>query len=274
MSEIIQAGFGAILRRRREELKLSLDDVAASTRIRKTYLHALEEENLPALPGTAYSIGFLRIYARHLGLPVESLLSSLAANERDNDRGASTAVGNDHQQSSPKDRPKGRGGRLLLLLLLLGMIAAAYYFLRPGLPVAPKSPIALAPLENKPVPAVSPQPQVVPPVAVQAPPQEQAVGSEQPAIPVTELPVLPAEGAVVRMLPVSSGVMKVSLDNQEIREYQLQPDQSLNWKVTKSLSCELSTPGLVRVWVDQQEIALSEYPAFILKAGSQQSQRQ
>lgn len=70
---------------------------------------------------------------------------------------------------------------------------------------------------------------------------------------------------MVRMLPISAGLMKVSLDSQEQREYQLQPDQSLNWKVTRSLACELSAPGLVRVWVDQQEVAVAEYPAFVFR---------
>lgn len=276
MSEISQKGFGAILRRRREELKLSLDDVAASTRIRKTYIHALEEENLSVLPGAVYSIGFLRIYARQLGLSAESLISSLETEARGDDQGASLTTGS-AQPSSAKSRKRTSGWLWLLLLLLLSGIAAAIYFvLMPELPVASKPPVAVAPLvENQPVPAVATvQPQAVPPAVGLPPAQEQPAGAEPVAVPITELPVLPAGGAIVRMLPVASGVMKVSLDDQEAREYQLQPDQSLNWKVSKSLSCELSAPGLVRVWVDQQEITLSEFPAFILKAGSQQEPRQ
>lgn len=268
MSGIDQTGFGASLRRRREELKLSLDDVAASTRIRKAYLQALEEENLPALPGIAYTIGFLRIYARHLGLPGEALVAGLTANERNDERASSTSSGSDQFQASSKGRHKSKGGRLLLLLLLLGALTAAYYFLQPGRMLAPKPAETIALVESKPQPAASISPQVTPPPVVSSP-APPAV-SEQPAVPVTELPVLPAGGAVVRMLPVSSGVMKVSLDNQEIREYQLQPDQSLNWKVSKSLACELSAPGLVRVWVDQQEIVLAEFPSFLLKSGPQQ----
>src|SRR5512139_3854993 len=81
MSEITQNGFGAALRRRREELGLSLNDMAASTRVHKTYLQALEEENLRMLPGTAYTVGFMRIYARELGLPVAPLLAALHGNE-------------------------------------------------------------------------------------------------------------------------------------------------------------------------------------------------
>lgn len=271
MSEINQLRFGASLRQRREELKLSLDDVAASTRIRKTYLQALEEENLGALPGIAYTIGFLRIYARQLGLPAEPLLSSLAGTDAD-DLAVLPSVGGDYSQPSRKGKRKGRGGRLLLvlLMLLLAAVAATYIFMKPGVSVVSTPQETTAPPESSPVPAAAqpqPQPQAnVPAAAPQAAP-------EQPVVPVAELPVLPGGGAVVRMLPVSAGIMKVSLDNQEQREYQLLPEQSLNWKVTGSLACELSTPGLVRVWVDQQEIAVAEYPAFLLKVGAQQEPR-
>ncbi|MHB8708348.1 MAG: hypothetical protein ACYC9I_05695, partial [Desulfuromonadales bacterium] len=113
------------------------------------------------------------------------------------------------------------------------------------------------------VDTMPPPAQVDPPMAVPAPVQAQE------EVVVAELPVIPAGGAVVRMLPVAAGVMKVSLDNQELREYQLQPEQSLNWKVTGSLACELSAPGLVRVWVGQQEIPVTEYSAFVLKGSTQ-----
>jgi len=276
MSEINQVGFGASLRQRREELKLSLDDVAASTRIRKTYLHALEEENLRALPGVAYTVGFLRIYARQLGLPAEPLLSALAGTEADGTRVILPSIGGDYPQPSRKSSRKGKGGRLLILILVLLLAAAAaiYIFMKPEAPVVPTPQVTTALPESAPTSAeVKPQPQATSPVPVQQPVPEPPAVPEQPAVPVAELTVLPPGGAVVRMLPGSAGVMKVSLDNQEVREYQLQPEQSLNWKVAESLACELSAPGLVRVWVDQQEVAVAEYSAFILKGGPPQGQR-
>lgn len=267
MTEFKKTGFGATLRQRREELTLSLDDLAASTRIRKTYLQALEEENLPALPGAAYVIGFLRIYARQLGLPVEPLLSSLAGNAENEDRVDLTSTGGELTRSPNKNRKRGKGGRLLILIgLLLFLIGvAAYVYLSPGTSAPPPAPVtAVNTPESAPaVDTMLPPAQVAPPMAVPAPVQAQE------EVVVAELPVIPAGGAVVRMLPVAAGVMKVSLDNQELREYQLQPEQSLNWKVTGSLACELSTPGLVRVWVGQEEIPVSEYPAFILKGNTQ-----
>ena len=265
MTEFKQSGFGAVLRRRREELGLSLNDLAASTRIRKTYLQALEEENLRMLPGVAYSIGFLRIYARQLGVPVEPLLAALAGDETLGENDVLPMLGGDLTRGAKKTKGKKKLGRLLVLLSLLLLATVGYLYLK-------KRPQAISP---PPAPISSPesssstraaQKSAVEPLVAAQPAAVPATGQGQPAAAPVELPVIPATGAVVRMLPVAAGTMKVSLDNQEVREYQLLPDQSLNWKVSASLAVELSAPGLARIWVDQQEIAVAEQSVFILKS--------
>src|SRR6201996_6754530 len=42
--------------------------VSRALKIRKDHLEALEEDRLEDLPGKTYAIGFIRSYARHLGL--------------------------------------------------------------------------------------------------------------------------------------------------------------------------------------------------------------
>jgi hypothetical protein len=68
------------------------------------------------------------------------------------------------------------------------------------------------------------------------------------------------------MRAVSAGEMKVTLDGQESRTYQLAPEQQLNWKVSGQLQLELSAPGLVRCWVGEQELPLTEHSAVRLVA--------
>jgi hypothetical protein len=60
---------GAYLKRRREDLGLTLRDVAAKTRVRTTYLEHIENERLSDLPAPVYLRGFVREFARVLGLP-------------------------------------------------------------------------------------------------------------------------------------------------------------------------------------------------------------
>ncbi|RAI59155.1 DUF4115 domain-containing protein [Roseicella frigidaeris] len=59
---------GAELRDARLALGLSIEDLARSLRIRRGYLEALEAGRLAELPAPAYATGFVRAYARALGL--------------------------------------------------------------------------------------------------------------------------------------------------------------------------------------------------------------
>ncbi len=60
-------GVGGALRKRREQLGWSLEDVAAYLRIRDAYLDALETGKADVLPAEVYTLGFLRAYAQALG---------------------------------------------------------------------------------------------------------------------------------------------------------------------------------------------------------------
>ncbi len=65
---------GRKLSEARVQLGLSIEDVAERIRVRREFLEALEEMNPKLLPGKAYTLAFLRSYARELGLPVEDLV--------------------------------------------------------------------------------------------------------------------------------------------------------------------------------------------------------
>lgn len=68
---------GDVLRIQREKKGLSLREVEEATKIRMKYLIAMEADDFDALPGKAYVIGFLRTYARFLGINDEELVHSL-----------------------------------------------------------------------------------------------------------------------------------------------------------------------------------------------------
>jgi cytoskeleton protein RodZ len=60
--------FGAKFRQARESKELSLDDISNVTKISARMLQAIEEENFDQLPGGVFNKGFIRAYAKHLGL--------------------------------------------------------------------------------------------------------------------------------------------------------------------------------------------------------------
>lgn len=59
---------GALLRATREGLGRSVQDIADATRIKRAYLEAVEELRLEDLPSRPFTIGYVRAYARALGL--------------------------------------------------------------------------------------------------------------------------------------------------------------------------------------------------------------
>ena len=65
-----------MLRAAREQQGLSLDDVAARTRVRPALLRALEEGRYDALPGPVYTRGFLKLYARAVGLDPAAVVAA------------------------------------------------------------------------------------------------------------------------------------------------------------------------------------------------------
>lgn len=65
---------GELLKNKREERGLSLEEVCRATKIRKEFLKALEEGNYQLLPPPPFLKGFIRSYASFLDLPVDKLL--------------------------------------------------------------------------------------------------------------------------------------------------------------------------------------------------------
>jgi cytoskeleton protein RodZ len=68
---------GATLRQARASLGYSLDQAAAATHIRRSFLVAIESDNLAALPPPVYARGILRTYALYLNLDPGPLLNSM-----------------------------------------------------------------------------------------------------------------------------------------------------------------------------------------------------
>jgi len=65
---------GQYLRREREARSVSLEEISRGTRISRPYLEALERDDFHFFSKRDYTLGFLRGYARHLGLDPDEIL--------------------------------------------------------------------------------------------------------------------------------------------------------------------------------------------------------
>jgi cytoskeleton protein RodZ len=109
---------GADLQTARLNLGWDIAAVAASLRIRRPYLEALEEGRLGDIPGTAYAVAFLRSYARILGLDVEEMTRRF--------RQETTEVNRRPELSFPAPVPE-RGVPATALVLIGAVLAIAAY---------------------------------------------------------------------------------------------------------------------------------------------------
>ena len=67
--------FGEKLKLEREKKKMTLEDIAATTKISTRMLHALEEDKFTQLPGGIFNKGFVRAYARTVGLDEDQTIA-------------------------------------------------------------------------------------------------------------------------------------------------------------------------------------------------------
>jgi cytoskeleton protein RodZ len=67
--------FGEKLKLEREKKKMTLDEVSATTKISTRMLHALEEDKFGQLPGGIFNKGFVRAYARTIGLDEDQAIA-------------------------------------------------------------------------------------------------------------------------------------------------------------------------------------------------------
>lgn len=171
--------FGERLRREREMRGITLDEIAESTKIARRHLESLEKEDFDSLPGGIFNRGFVRSYARYLGIDEEQAVADYAAAASD-----PPVVENKFplEVAEPDPELNPRRSVLPLILALLALVAVLAIFWarnrsrssesqesgaaaastpRPSIPS--QTPLASPPVptpqaENTPAPAAAPAP--------------------------------------------------------------------------------------------------------------------
>jgi cytoskeleton protein RodZ len=154
--------FGEWLRRQREMREISLRDIADRTKISLRYLEAMEADRFDLLPAPIFAKGFLREYARYVGLsPDEVVNHYLAVHQPEelDQPGDATLMAMER-----KRRKKGRSWTWGLFLLLAGALLLALVALFSWLADRREEAPAAAPPQVV-APQPSPQPAAAPPPA-------------------------------------------------------------------------------------------------------------
>ena len=120
--------FGERLRREREMRGVTLDEISVSTKIARRHLEALETENFDSLPGGIFNRGFVRAYAKFLGIDEEQAVADYVSASGEQSR----PEPNFAQQiaaatSEPQLNPRRSSLPLILALLALVVVLAIFW---------------------------------------------------------------------------------------------------------------------------------------------------
>ena len=191
---------GELLRQTRESYGGEIDRIAATLRIRGSYLTAIEESRYSQLPGPVYALGFVRAYANHLGLDGEEAV------RRFKQEATGFDVPRDLTFPVPLSERSIPGGTMLLAAFILAICGyGLWYYLSTAERARPERVAAVPPELVVPSPSttsaapptadaspqqVTDQPTVPPPPSVTNAPVETAAPS--PPAPVPPAPVVAA----------------------------------------------------------------------------------
>ncbi|MCX5905627.1 MAG: helix-turn-helix domain-containing protein [Deltaproteobacteria bacterium] len=141
---------GQYLKRERESRSVSLEELSQGTRMNPSYLEALERDDFQFFPQKEYIEGFLKSYARYLGLETDETLrryhiQAELANRREIFKQMSLFGGQENVEEelksleSPQKVPqpkffgKSGGRKILLQVAMLGAALALSFYIWHGL---------------------------------------------------------------------------------------------------------------------------------------------
>jgi hypothetical protein len=248
---------GAALRAARESLDLAVEDIAQATRVRPAHIASLEAFDLAALPARPFVIGYVRAYARALGLETEAVVARFRQEAPDVD---------DRLRAPSGLSGTGRrfGALALSVVLLIAAVVgwnivrhaavAPHHEARPAVRAAPNRPAAGPTVLGAPLPA--------PPEAT-APPTYETPGlaaspAPGPAPDPTGAPFVaggavygaPAAGAHLILQASKPTSLVVRGEGGILFARQLAAGEAWRAPMTAGLVADVGNPASVQVFVD------------------------
>jgi cytoskeleton protein RodZ len=225
---------GQFLRAERQEKNIALEKIAIETRVSVDILRAIEKEDYKRLPAEVYIKGFLRAYARAVGIDGDEVVERYMASWE-------TGV-----ESSSEGSEKQRFGQnlwLRLALVIIGfaaLIAAALYTMSANDEKTEPLPEPKAQANTKPVPEKS-----EPLKAVNAPAKADK-----------EAPVKKTLKHMLEVSAVEKTWMKVIIDGGQPKVYQLKPGDALTLEASSDFNLLIGNAGGVKLLFDQKTVAV------------------
>jgi len=120
--------FGEELRKQREIRGISLKEIADATKIGKRYLEAIEKNDFAALPAPVFSRGFVREYARYLGLTPDEMVDRYMHFVRSDAERNQELPESLRERGSMVEIPSRAGRNLWIFALVLFILTAGIWW--------------------------------------------------------------------------------------------------------------------------------------------------
>ncbi|MDO9474572.1 MAG: helix-turn-helix domain-containing protein [Caulobacter sp.] len=141
---------GAALKAAREFRGLSLQDVADQTRIRRTYLAAVEDMRLDELPSRPFAVGYVKAYAKLLGLDPDEAVARFKDTSPDPDEPLRAPVGVRRERDPRLGVVMAVGAFIISAIILWNIAQRAISEEAPVAPVVQEASSASTPIEADP----------------------------------------------------------------------------------------------------------------------------
>ncbi len=233
---------GEILKKRREELGRDIQEIADLLKIRADCIRAIEEDAFEKLPAPVYTLGYIRCYARYLGIDADPIVEYYSKNL--SQPRASTII---PIAFSQKKSPLISYAIVVLLGVVAALFLAVYFRQRPA------GNAAVAPVK---------------PETVEAAPAAPAATSSAPASPpLTSAPAAAQTEAGTHTLSVTASRttwMLLRFSGGKTEELMMKPGESRNWSFADSLSMKVGNAGGIRISLDGKDLGAPGLPGQVL----------
>ena len=120
---------GEKLRQAREEKGLSLSEVADQTRISSLYLESIENDDYRILPGGIFNKGFVKSYAKYVGINEQEALQDYAHLVAETQGPPGEDVKTYRPEVLTDDRTGSMAPTIITALIILGLMTGGILFL-------------------------------------------------------------------------------------------------------------------------------------------------
>ncbi len=260
MGDLLQ-NFGESLKKSRQEKGLTPKDVAEATRIPAHIIEDLESGNESRMPAPVYVKGFIRAYARELGLDEEQLLQEYGDSRVLEGEPLSLAV------SIGTEKPSSHLAVLVLALVFaVLLLAGGYYFFykseEPTAQITPEPVVRVEPVKKE----VLKQEEEAASAAIEEAPagqesdsQPESAVSSEPAPVKEEIktagvepedPAVTGGGHTLEVLATEETWLRIYIDDEKIAQYLLRPGQTMSWQAKNQFKLRLGNAGGLKVVLD------------------------